>query len=50
MAFGGGLDVKVLNHMWIRLIQADYIRQNFSDGAMNSPRISAGIVFRFGKP
>ena len=50
VAFGGGLDVKVLNHMWIRLIQADYIRQNFSDGAMNSPRISAGIVFRFGKP
>ena len=50
MAFGGGIDVKVLSHIWIRLIQADYIRQNFSNGAMNSPRISAGIVFRFGKP
>lgn len=50
MALGGGLDVKVRNHIWIRLIQADYIRQNFSDGAMNSPRISAGVVFRFGKP
>ena len=50
MALGGGLDVKVRNHVWIRLIQADYIRQNFSDGAMNSPRISAGVVFRFGKP
>ena len=50
MAFGGGLDVKVHSHVWIRLIQADYIRQNFSDGAMTSPRISAGVVFRLGKP
>jgi hypothetical protein len=50
MALGGGLDVKARNHLWIRLIQVDYIRQNFSDGAMNSPRISAGVVFRFGKP
>jgi opacity protein-like surface antigen len=50
MAFGGGLDVKVWSHVWIRLIQADYIRQNFSNGAMTSPRISAGVVFRLGKP
>ncbi len=50
MALGGGLDLKVHNHLWIRLIQADYIRQNFSDGTMNSPRISAGVVFRFGRP
>jgi hypothetical protein len=49
LALGGGLDIKIRNHLWIRPIQADYIRQNFSDGAMNSPRISAGIVFRFGK-
>lgn len=50
MALGGGLDFKVRNHVWIRLIQADYIRQDFTEGAMSSPRISAGIVFRFGKP
>lgn len=50
MALGGGLDVKVRKHIWIRLIQADYIRQNFSEGAMDSPRISAGLVFRTGKP
>lgn len=49
MAFDGGLDVKVRNHVWIRLIQADYIRQNFSNGAMNNPRISTGVVFTFGK-
>jgi len=50
MAVGGGLDVKVRKHVWVRLIQADYIRQGFSLGAMNSPRISAGVVFRFGRP
>jgi opacity protein-like surface antigen len=50
MAFGGGLDVKVRSHVWVRIIQADYIRQNFSNGAMTSPRISAGVVFRLGKP
>jgi opacity protein-like surface antigen len=49
MALGAGLDIKVSDHLWLRPIQADYIRQNFSDGTMNSPRISAGIVFRFGK-
>lgn len=50
MAFGGGLDVKVQRHLWLRLIQIDYVRQNFSNGAMDSPRISAGAVFRFGRP
>jgi len=50
MAVGGGLDVKVSKHLWVRLIQADYIRQGFSIGAMNSPRISAGVVFRLGRP
>ena len=50
MAVGGGLDLKVRKHVWVRLIQADYIRQGFSNGAMNSPRISAGVVFRLGRP
>ena len=50
MAVGGGLDLKVRKHVWVRLIQADYIRQGFSFGAMNNPRISAGIVFRLGRP
>ena len=54
MALGGGLDVKVRNHVWVRLFQADYVRQNFSQnpgytGAINTARISAGIVFTLGK-
>lgn len=49
MAFGGGIDIFVRSHVWIRPIQVDYIRQSFSNGAMNSPRISAGIVIRSGK-
>lgn len=54
MAFGGGLDVKIRNHVWVRLFQADYVRQNFSQtpgttGAINTARISAGIVFTLGK-
>jgi opacity protein-like surface antigen len=50
MAVGGGLDLKVHEHVWVRLIQADYIRQGFSISAVNSPRISAGVVFRLGRP
>ena len=50
MAVGGGLDLKVRKHVWVRLIQADYIRQGFSLGATNTPRISAGVVFRLGRP
>jgi hypothetical protein len=47
MAFGGGIDLKVRNHIWIRALQVDYMAQKFANGPMNSPRISAGIVFRF---
>jgi hypothetical protein len=50
MAVGGGLDLKVRTHLWVRLIQADYIRQGFSLGATNNPRISAGVVLRLGRP
>jgi hypothetical protein len=54
MALGGGLDVKVRNHVWIRLFQADYVRQDFSQnpgspGSINTARISAGVVFTVGK-
>jgi hypothetical protein len=49
MAFGGGIDFKVRDHIWIRALQADYLAQKFSDGPMHSPRISAGIVYRFGR-
>ncbi|HWU41187.1 MAG TPA: hypothetical protein VN203_26330, partial [Candidatus Acidoferrum sp.] len=49
LGLGGGVDLKAFDHVWIRLAQVDYIRESFSNGAVNSPRFSAGIVFRFGK-
>jgi len=54
MALGGGLDLKVSKHVGIRLIQADYVLQNFSQnpgstGSINTARISAGVVFTLGK-
>jgi hypothetical protein len=54
MALGGGLDVRVTDRIWIRAFQADYFRANLknpngSSAAQNDSRLSAGIVFRFGK-
>jgi opacity protein-like surface antigen len=48
-AVGGGVDVKAVNHVWIRLGQLDYIREDFSAHTITSPRFSAGIVFRLGR-
>lgn len=48
MAFGGGLNVKATGRIWVRLIQVDYLRAQFTNNAQNDTRISAGIVFRFG--
>ena len=49
MAYGGGIDVQATRHVWIRLIQADYMRVQFSGNPQNDTRISAGLVFRFGR-
>lgn len=49
MAFGGGINVKATEHLWLRLIQADYLRAQFNNNTQNDVRISAGIVFRFGR-
>jgi hypothetical protein len=54
MALGGGLDVKATDRIWIRPFQADYVRAEITTGygtvaTQNDLRISAGIVFRFGK-
>ncbi|HET9177136.1 MAG TPA: outer membrane beta-barrel protein [Terriglobia bacterium] len=48
MAFGGGLNVKATGRIWVRLIQVDYLRAQFTNNAQNDMRISAGLVFRFG--
>jgi hypothetical protein len=39
MAVGGGADVWLKRRFGLRLLQADYLRNNF--------RISTGVVFRF---
>jgi opacity protein-like surface antigen len=54
MAFGGGLDITVNNHVAIKPIQVDYLMTQFAPGsgfpitATNNIRYSAGVVFRIG--
>jgi opacity protein-like surface antigen len=48
MAFGGGVNVKATQHIWVRLVQLDYIRAQFTNNSQNDMRVSAGLVFRFG--
>lgn len=49
MAFGGGLNVRATRHVWLRLVQIDYLRAQFTNNGQNDMRISAGLVFRFGQ-
>ena len=49
MAFGGGINIKATQHVWLRLIQVDYLRAQFTNNTQNDTRISAGLVFRFGQ-
>jgi opacity protein-like surface antigen len=49
MAFGGGADYEMTNHVAIRVIQAEYLYTKFSGTRQNNARISAGIVYRWGK-
>ena len=46
---GGGVDVKATRFVWIRVVQADYLREYFSGDVQNNPRISFGVVLRFGR-
>jgi len=51
---GAGLDLRVRQHLAIRLVQAEYLMTNFEDlttgkkANQNDMRLSTGIVFRFG--
>ena len=45
---GGGLDVKATPLLWLRVIQADYLRESFRDDVQKNWRLSFGVVFRFG--
>jgi len=56
MAFGGGLDIKFREHIWLRAGQLDYLftKHDFSGGVpgiaahQNNIRASAGVVFHLG--
>jgi outer membrane immunogenic protein len=52
MAVGGGLDVAVSRHIWIRALKADYnysALRNLQGNNQNQLRIGAGILFRVGQ-
>jgi opacity protein-like surface antigen len=49
LAVGGGLDIAVSRHIWIRAIQADYHYselRNLQGDRQNQFRLGAGVVFR----
>ena len=51
LTVGGGLDIAVSKHVWIRAIQADYFYselRNLQGDRQNQFRIGAGIVLRGG--
>ncbi len=48
-AAGGGIDVKATERVAIRLVQAEYVFTHFAGVKQNNVRISAGVVFRFGR-
>ena len=48
-AVGGGLDMKVTDHVTIRTFQLDYFRPNFFSEAHNRGRLAFGVVFNIGR-
>jgi opacity protein-like surface antigen len=52
LAVGGGLDIALSRHIWIRALQADYFYselRNLQGDRQNQFRIGAGVVFRGSK-
>jgi hypothetical protein len=49
MIGGGGVDLMISSRVSLRLVQADYLMTRFSSTHQDNIRLSAGIVFRFGK-
>jgi Outer membrane protein beta-barrel domain len=46
-AFGAGIDLKLIPHVWIRPIQVDYLITRLGSNTQNQARVSAGVVFHF---
>jgi hypothetical protein len=49
LAFGGGYDFPFRHRFSIRLFQAEYLSTNTYGTTQNNVRVSAGVVFHFGK-
>jgi hypothetical protein len=46
-AVGGGIDLRLIPFLRLRLVQFDYVRTQLHGATQNQPRISAGVVFHF---
>ena len=49
VALGGGVEISLAHHISVRPIDADYIYSKTFGSSQNNIRISAGLVYRFGK-
>lgn len=49
VALGGGLELSLSRHISVRPIDADYVYSKTFGKSQNNIRISAGVVYRFGK-
>ncbi len=49
LVLGGGLDIKVNDHVAVRAFQLDYLRASFFGETENRGRLAFGLVFRLGK-
>jgi hypothetical protein len=45
-AFGGGLDIKLNDHIDFRAVQVDYNPIKFSSGTQHNVRLGIGFVFK----
>jgi hypothetical protein len=49
VALGGGVDFNLTHHIALRLVDADYVYSKTFGSNQNNVRISAGVVYQFGK-
>ena len=49
MAFGGGLDIHVAEHIDVRAIQADYVPTFYNGTGQPNYRLGAGVKVKFGQ-
>ena len=49
MALGGGVDIKVIDSIAVRLFQTDYVLTRFNSDTQHNFRVSTGLVLRLGE-